>query len=181
MKTPLRLAGAMCLLTPALLVGQLVPRGDDATSHDNAPWHVASWRLGTGGGIWRGGVIHYGKWLLAASAVGFTILGEQEHRRSQRFWNQLLRMCQTDNQSCALGDDGRYRNYQAEVLYEESVYYDHRARKRLIVGQVSLLGAAAMFIADVSRKADKPGNIPFHGMTVAPVGDGVGVGMRVAF
>lgn len=160
---------AVAILTPALLSGQSVVQRHDATS-----WRPAS-------GWVKGGVVHYGKWLLAASAVGFTILGEREHRRSQRFWTQLLRMCQTDNQSCALGDDGRYLNYQAEVLYEESVYYDHRARNRLLVGQVSLLGAAAMFIADVSRKVDKPGNIPFHGMTVAPVGDGVGVGMRVAF
>lgn len=164
-----RVLVAIAILTPALVSAQNVARRQDAT-----PWRPSS-------GWVKGGVVHYGKWLLAAGAVGFTILGEQEHRRSQRFWNQLLRMCQTDNQSCALGNDGRYLDYGAEVLYEESVYYDHRARNRLLVGQVSLLGAAAMFIADVSRKADKPGNIPFHGMTVAPVGDGVGVGMRVAF
>jgi len=126
-------------------------------------------------------VVHYGKWLLAAGAVGFTILGEHEHRRSQHFWTQLLRMCQADNQSCALGDDGRYLNSQAEGLYERSVYYDHRARHRLIAGQLTLLGAAAMFIADLSGKVEKPGNIPFHGLRVAPVRDGVQLGMRVAF
>ena len=180
MKTPAILVVAT-VLTPVLLSAQSVARRYDATSYDAFSYDVASWRLGTRGGIWKGGVIHYGKWLLAAGAVSFTILGEREHRRSQRFWNQLLRMCQTDNQSCALGDDGRYLNFGAEVLYEESVYYDHRARNRLLVGQVSLLGAAAMFIADVSRKADKPGNIPFHGMMVAPQGDGLRLGYRIAF
>ena len=178
MKSPCVLV-AIAILTPALVSAQSVARRHDATLQEHAPWNGAPWRPGTG---WaKGGVVHYGKWLLAAGAVGFTILGEQEHRRSQRFWNQLLRLCQTDNQSCALGNDGRYLNFGAEVLYEESVYYDHRARNRLLVGQVSLLGSAAMFIADLSRKADKPGNIPFHGMTVAPVGNGVQVGMRVAF
>ncbi|PYO65892.1 MAG: hypothetical protein DMD71_09685, partial [Gemmatimonadetes bacterium] len=87
-------------------------------------------------------MVHYGKWLFAAGAVGFTILGEHEHRRAQHFWTQLLRMCQADNQNCALGDDGRYLNFQAEVLYDQSVFYDHRARHRLIAGQLSLLGAA---------------------------------------
>ena len=174
-----RLVVALAVLTPALVSAQSVARGPDATLQEHAPWNAATGRPGTG---WvKGGVVHYGKWLLAAGAVGFTILGEQEHRRSQRFWNQLLRMCQTDNQSCALGDNGRYLDYGAEVLYEESIYYDHRARNRLLVGQVSLLGAAAMFIADVSRKADKPGNIPFHGMTVAPEGDGLRLGYRIAF
>ena len=168
----LAMSAAIAVLAPALLSGQ---RAAGRSSDNVASYSVAS-------GSWvKGGVVHYGKWLLAASAVGFTILGEREHRRSQRFWHQLLRMCQTDNQSCALGDDGRYLNYGAEVLYEESVYYDHRARNRLLVGQVSLLGAAAMFIADVSRKADKPGNIPYHGMVVTPVRDGVGLGIRVAF
>ena len=174
------LVATIAVLAPARLSGQSVVGRYDGRTYADASHDVASYSLASGSLV-KGGVVHYGKWLLAAGAVGFTILGEQEHRRSQRFWNQLLRLCQTDNQSCALGNDGRYLNFGAEVLYEESVYYDHRARNRLLVGQVSLLGAAAMFIADVSRKADKPGNIPFHGMTVVPVGDGVGVGMRVAF
>jgi len=126
-------------------------------------------------------MVHYGKWLLAAGAVGFTILGEHEHRRSQHFWSQLLRICQADNQTCALGDDGRYINDQAEALYQESVYYDHRARHRLIAGQLSLLGAAALFIADLSGKVEKPGNIPFHGLTVAPTENGLHLGLRFAF
>jgi len=167
-------------LIPSLLAGQMVARRHVGTSPADSSGDVPSWQRATGGWV-RGGVVHYGKWLLAAGAVGFTILGEHEHRRSQRFWTQLLRICQAENQSCAVDDSGRYLDYQAELLYQESVYYDHRARRRLVAGQLSLLGAAAMFIADLSHKGEKPDNIPFRGMTVMPVRDGVGIGMRVAF
>ena len=164
---------------PTLLVGQSIARWHDGTSPAGPTGNVPSWSPATG---WvRGGVVHYGKWLLAAGAVGFTIMGEHEHRRSQRFWTELLRMCQADNQSCAVDASGRYLDYQAELLYQESVYYDHRARRRLVAGQLSLLGAAAMFIADLKHKGEKPDNIPFHGLMVEPVRDGVGIGMRVAF
>jgi hypothetical protein len=131
---------------------------------------------------WRQSVVHYGKWLTAASAIAFTALAEREHRQSQREWDRLLDICRANNTACALGPDGRYRNYQAELHYTKSIYYDHRARHRLLAGQLSLLATAAMFIADL-RPDKGPGNIPFHPLEVgpAPGGDGVSFGLRFTF
>jgi hypothetical protein len=168
--SPLVVAAAA--LTPVLLAGQSLAGHYDATFHGDSSVHAASWRRAT---------VHYGKWALAAGAIGFTILGQREHNRSQRLWTQLLDICRKNNQDCALDDSGRYVNDQAELLYEESIYYDHRARHRLVAGQLSLLGAAALFIADLSSRGEKPNNIPLHGLAVAPSRDGVRVGMRIAF
>jgi hypothetical protein len=179
---PVALVTLAAVLAPVRLCGQTVLRRYDATFHEDNSYNVASWRLGTGGGrSWKGAAVHYGKWALAAGAIGFTILAQREHNRSQRLWTQLLDICRKNNQDCALDDSGRYVNYQAELLYDESIYYDHRARHRLVAGQLSLLGAAAMFIADRSSRGEKPDNIPLHGLAVAPSRDGVLVGMRIAF
>ena len=88
---------------------------------------------------WRRGVVHYGKWVAAAGAVGLTALAIKEHRYSTREWDQLLAICRARSTDCATGSDGRYLDYQAELHYEKAIYYDHRARRRLIGGQLSLL------------------------------------------
>jgi hypothetical protein len=131
---------------------------------------------------WRRGAVHYGKWLAAAGAAAFTVMAVDEHRKSTREWDQLLDICRADNANCVTGPDGRYTYYPAELHYQHAIYYDHRARHRLLGGQVSLLAAAAMFIADL-RPQKGPGNIPFHAMELTPRagGDGVDVGVRIAF
>ena len=131
---------------------------------------------------WRRGAVHYGKWLATAGAAAFTVMAVNEHHKSSQEWDQLLAICRADNADCATGPDGRYGYYPAELHYQHAIYFDHRARRRLIGGQLSLLGAAAMFIADL-RPAKGPGNIPLHAMEVAPRpgGDGVNVGLRLAF
>jgi hypothetical protein len=131
---------------------------------------------------WRRGVVHYGKWVAAAGAVGLTVLAVKEHNYSTGEWDQLLAICRANYADCVTGADGRYHNYQAEVHYEMAIYYDHRARRRLIGGQLSLLTAAALFLADL-HPGKAPGNIPFHALQVGPArgGDGVNLGVRLAF
>ncbi len=131
---------------------------------------------------WRRDVVHYGKWVAAAGAVGLTALAVREHNYSAREWDQLLAICRANNTDCTTGSDGRYLNYQAELHYEKAIYYDHRARRRLIGGQLSLLTAAALFLADL-HPGKGPGNIPFHAMEVGPAsgGGGVRLGLRFAF
>jgi hypothetical protein len=132
--------------------------------------------------VWRRGVVHYGKWLAAAGAIGLTALAVREHEHSAREWDQLLALCRAHNTDCTTGPDDRYTTYAPEFHYEKAIYYDHRARRRLIGGQLSLLTAAALFLADL-RPDKGPENIPFHGLEVTPDlgGRATRVGVRIPF
>lgn len=132
---------------------------------------------------WTRPVVHYGKWLSAASAVGFTLLAAHEHDTANRSWQQLLDLCRQDNTACQVGADGRYATYQAERLYQQTLYYDRRARHRMIVGQISVLTSAALFILDLRHGGGGPPNIPFHGLrlTAEPVGDGARMEVQIPF
>jgi hypothetical protein len=126
---------------------------------------------------------HYAKWGALASAVAFTAFALDEHRRSNDAWNGLISACLADNQSCALGADGRYLNSGLEFQYELSVYYDHRARLRLIAAQVSFVAAVGLFVMDLPHGSGGPKNIPFHPLrlVVTPTADGARAGLRLAF
>jgi len=132
---------------------------------------------------WARATVHYGKWVSAASAVGFTLLAARGHDRANQSWQQLLDLCRSDNASCQQRADGRYATSQAELFYQETVYYDRRARRRMIIGQLSLLTSAALFILDLRHGAGNPPNIPFHGLrlTAEPVGDGARMGVQIPF
>ena len=132
---------------------------------------------------WKRPAIHWSKWVTLGAAATLTALAEREHRSSQREWDQLLQICLANNNDCAIGTDGRYVTYQSELHYEKSIYYAHRARRRLIGGQLGLLASAALFIADLHGGTDQPKNIPFHAMEVTPGlgGNGVNVGVRLRF
>lgn len=130
-------------------------------------------------------VIHYGKWATAATAIGLTILAAHEHDRANTSWQRLLSLCQADNAACQLRSDGRYVDYQAELYYQETLYYDHRARHRILGAQLSVLTSATLFILDLRHHNDNPPNIPYSGsrlqLTAEPSGDGARVGLRVTF
>jgi hypothetical protein len=132
---------------------------------------------------WGRPLVHYGKWAAAALAVTFTAMGAHEHQSSNRVFRDLLDLCRANNSDCALTANGTYRNLAAEQLYQTSIHYDRRARQRLLLGQVTLLASAALFLADLRHQAGEPGNIPFRGakLTVEPDGDGARVGVRVRF
>lgn len=132
----------------------------------------------------RHGAVHYGKWLTAGAAVAFTVLAAHEHSYSRRNWDDLLAMCRSADDACARGNDGRYIRFEAEALYQQSMYYDRRANRRLLGAQASLLVTAALFIIDLSRRNDEPDNIPFRPLrvTVEPWPDGAArVGLRLTF
>lgn len=132
---------------------------------------------------WQRQVAHYGKWAAVAGAVAFTAFALEQHHRSDQAWNTLIGICQANSQNCSLGADGRYVNYTSELDYQLAIYYDHRARWRLIAGQVSLLAAVGMFVVDRRRGTGTPDNIPYHAVdvTLAPTIDGARMGLRIAF
>ena len=175
MRRTVCLLGGLALLTPMRLPAQ---ETDSVPRHSS---HVASRSRGT----WNVGraTVHWGKWLAAGSAVAFTVMGAHEHSRSNREFSQLLTLCRANNNDCLLGTDGTYLNPAAEQLYQVSLHFDRRARLRLLAGQATLLVAAGLFIADLTRQAGGPANKPFSPLEVS--GDaraGVArVGLRITF
>jgi hypothetical protein len=136
------------------------------------------------GRSWTRPVARWGKWLTAAAAVGFTALAVREHAQSADSWDALLSICRTDNADCAIGPNGRYLNIIAENHYQRSLYFDARARRRLVVGQATLVVAAALFIVDLSRGRNGPPNVPFdpNRLEVGPgAGGGTRIGVRLQF
>lgn len=132
---------------------------------------------------WKRAAVHYGKWAAVAGAVTFTALAIDQHRHSNDAWNSLLAICRQNNQSCVLGPDGRYRNYQSEYYYQLALYYDHRARWRLVAGQASLLLGVGLFVLDLKGRSTTPPNIPVHPLKLAftPTPDGAALSLRLAF
>jgi len=125
--------------------------------------------------------IHYGKWAAAALTITFTVLGAQEHEKSNSAYSDLLDLCRASDANCTLAPDGTYRDPGAEQLYQSSLSYDRRARVRLFAGQASLLLCASLFVADLRHHGDTPDNIPMHGMRVAIDPLRGKLGMRVTF
>jgi len=174
--TLLGLVGVLALARLSAQGHDSVPRRHDGTSQGTTPSDVQR-------ATWRRVTVHYGKWTAAAVAATFTALGAHEHQNSNRVFRQLLDVCRANSADCVLAANGSYRNPAAEQLYQTSIHYDRRARVRLLLGQVSLLASAGLFLADLRHRSNDPGNIPFRGvkLTVEPGRDATRVGVRVRF
>jgi hypothetical protein len=174
MRRTVCLLGGLVLLT-LRLAAQEVKGVLRSTSHV-ADSSRATWNA-------RRATVHWGKWLAAGGAVAFTLMGAHEHAQSNRDFNQLLALCRSDNANCLLGTNGAYVDPTAEQLYQSSIHFDRRARLRLMAGQATLLIAAGLFIADLTRHAGGPVNKPFAPLKVA-VDERTGgalVGVRLEF
>ena len=159
-----------------LLIGLVVPAtaGVGGAQSPGIPRDRASWTRG---------MIHYGKWLTGAAAIGFTVLGARQHAHSSDSWDLLLGVCQANNAACAVGSDGRYLDATAEYHYQRAIYFDRRARRRILAGQVALLATATMFIIDLRDRVEEPENVPFAPLrvTLSPESERMQVGFRLAF
>ncbi|HUL03910.1 MAG TPA: hypothetical protein VLV16_11845 [Gemmatimonadales bacterium] len=153
MKQLVLLVGLLAWLVTGLLAQSPTP---NPQPRGKSPWYV-----------------HYGKWAAAAGAVALTVLGAQEHNKSNDVYGNLLDLCHADDKNCALNPNGTYIDPGAEEMYQSSLSYDRRARARLIAGQVSLLLCAGLFVADLRHKG--PENIPVH---IDPLAGRVGVRVR---
>jgi hypothetical protein len=175
MKRTACLLGGLALLTAMRLPAQ------HSDSVPRPTLHVASQSRATRN-VGRA-TVHWGKWLVAGSAVAFTVMGAHEHASSNREFGTLLSLCRANNADCLLGADGRYVNPAAEQLYQSSIQFDRRARVRLLAGQATLLVAAGLFIADLAHHASGPGNKPFAPLKLS-VNERTGgalVGVRIRF
>jgi hypothetical protein len=125
-------------------------------------------------------VVKYGKWVLAAGAVGMNYLALRAHNRAEDSFDALEARCLEAHQRCALGPEGQYLDATAEDLYQNSLRNDRIARGWLIGGESALAGAAVLFVWELSRPKGRPGNIPFE-PEIRSIRGGTGLGFRVAF
>lgn len=125
-------------------------------------------------------LIKYGKWVLAAGAVGMNYLAARAHDHAEENFNALESRCFADHSLCDVDASGRYVDGATEGLYQQSLHYDRRARRWLFGGETALLGAAAMFVWELTRHAPKPDNIPFE-PEVRSLRQATGVGLKIGF
>jgi hypothetical protein len=125
-------------------------------------------------------LIRYGKWVLAAGAVGMNILADRAHDHADEQFDALRTRCFENTSLCAIDGSGRYLDGQTESLYQTSLSYDRRARRWLFGGETALVGAAALFVYELTRHAPKPDNIPFE-PEVRSLRQATGVGLRIQF
>ena len=127
-----------------------------------------------------GPLVRYGKWALAAGAIGMNLLAAKAHNRADDAFDVIENTCFLDSTRCILGPDGSYADRRIEGLYQSSLHYDRSARRWLIAGETALLGAAVLFVWELTRKTHKPDNIPFE-PEVRSLRGATGVGVRVAW
>ena len=125
-------------------------------------------------------LIRYGKWLLAAGAVGMNLAAARAHDRAEDSFDAIEDACFANSTRCTLGPDGSYADRQIEGLYQTSLHYDRSARRWLIAGETALVGAAVFFVWEMTRKTHKPDNIPFE-PEVRVLRRATGVGLRFGF
>ena len=125
-------------------------------------------------------LIRYGKWVLAAGAVGMNYLADRAHDRADEQFDILRSRCFDNRELCALDGSGRYSNSGTEELYQASLRYDGHARRWLFAGETALAGAAVMFVYELTRHDPKPDNIPFE-PEVRSLRQATGIGVRIGF
>ncbi len=152
----MRPAPAACALALALAVTTAVP-----AAAQQAPWTV-----------------RYGKFVALALA-GFGVWHAQDHHeKADDAYDALDERCRQEPTACTIGPGG-YLDPESERLYQTALREDDRARNWLIGAEVSLIGAVALFLYEVTRP-DGPerDDIPFEPL-VDPRAGQVGARFRV--
>lgn len=170
----------LCCGSVAALPGQAICAGSSVLCSDNRPLTTNAYQDNQRKSLLQP-LVHYGKWLTAAAAIGFTAMASNQHTLSRKDWDALLDICRTAADACVIGPDGRYMRADAEALYQRSRNYDHMANQWLMAGQLSLVTTTALFIIDLNP-GDGPDNIPYPSeIRVGSVGQGAGVGLFLSF
>ena len=125
-------------------------------------------------------IFKYGKFLLAAGALGMNYLAAKDHDRADDNFHALEQRCLADNSLCDLDASGRYTAGTSEAFFQESLHFDRRARRWLFGGEAALLGAATIFVWELTRHTHKPDNIPFK-PELRTLRQATGVGLRLQF
>lgn len=125
-------------------------------------------------------LVKYGKWALLAAALGMGYQSLQSHQKADDEFTRLEDYCFDDRTRCDRAGGGRYLDSRSESYYQSSLSYDRKSRGWLIGGEISLLGAAGLFVWELSRPKRPNPNIPFE-PTVGFRGPVTDVGFRFSF
>lgn len=107
-------------------------------------------------------LVKYGKWAVLAAAVGMGLKAASAHHDADRAFARLEGYCAVDRTRCDQGPGDRYLDPVSEGYYQAALSGDRRARGWLLGGEVSLLGAAGLFVWELTRPRTPPRNIPFE-------------------
>lgn len=127
-----------------------------------------------------GPVVKYGKWVLAAGALGMNVLAARAHDDAEEAFDQIRNACFEDSIRCIINVEGEYADPAIESLYQTSLHKDRVARRWLILGETALVGATVMFVWELTRKSHEPDNIPFE-PEIRSLRNATGVGAKVRF
>jgi hypothetical protein len=107
-------------------------------------------------------VVKYGKWALVAASIGMGLKAASDHRAADRAFERLDRYCSDRPDGCPQLPSGRYIDPAAERHYQTSLRHDRSARGWLLGGEATILGAAGLFVWELTRPKSLPRNIPFE-------------------
>lgn len=114
-------------------------------------------------------IVKYGKWGMLGIAVGFGLKADAAHHDADVAFRRLDGYCRADNRRCDRGANGAYLDPVSEGYYQTSLRRDRQARGWLLGGEGLVLGAAGLFIWELTRPKQPPRNIPFSPeLTVGP-------------
>ena len=155
--------GALMLLATALpLCPSAVAQQPDAQTR--RPWVIS--------------FAQWAKWGTLASAVGLATVAIFRNDDANDVFRGLNRFCAAAPNACFLGDDGRYVDASAEVLYNETLRIDRQARAWMVAGQLTLAASGVLFLIDLVTDDDGPRNIPFSPLEVFTTGHHTGFRIR---
>jgi hypothetical protein len=107
-------------------------------------------------------LVKYGKWAVVAAAIGMGFKAASAHDDADRAFNRLNDYCFSQPSGCPQSPGGKYLDPIAERYYQQSLSGDRSARSWLLGGEAALLGAAGMFVWELTRPKSLPKNIPFN-------------------
>jgi hypothetical protein len=125
-------------------------------------------------------LVKYGKWVALAAAVGMGLKAASAHGDAEDAFDRLERYCDVDQLRCTQRPNGSYFDPVAEGYFQTSLSRDSHARGWLLGGEAALLGAAGLFVWELTRPKNPPRNIPFE-PTVRVIGARTQLGVLVAF
>jgi hypothetical protein len=122
--------------------------------------------------------VRYGKFVALALAGVGVWRAQGHHDLAEEAYGDLEVLCRAQPSSCAV-EDGSYPDPVAEDLYQTALSEDDRARAWLIGAEVSLIGAALLFVYEITRPSGPDrDDIPFEPL-VEPRAGKVGARFRV--